>query len=131
MADPIPTDPLEAWRASRDAMRKMQQLITKMTVPAAQRQAMAETMAKMVMPGEQLNAMIELAETFGPPTAQIEQVQATLAAHRVQVDEMSADLERLELMVERLALAAEAISMSQVPFRSMMNQLSTTPPDTE
>ncbi len=103
-------------------MRKMQQLMTKMTVPAGQRQAMAEAMAKMVMPGEQLNAMIELADTFGPPTAQIAEVQAVLAAQRAQVAEMSAELERLEQMVERLALASEAIVASQAPFRSMLGQ---------
>ncbi len=122
MADSIPTDPIEAMRATRDAMRKMQQVFTKMAMPPAQRQAMIDATAKMMTPGEQLNAMMEFADAFGPPPAQIEEIRSTLAAQREQLDAMQDDLQRMEQMLERLALASETLAAAQAPFRLMMEQ---------
>lgn len=123
MANSRPTDPLEILRVARDTARKMQELAGKLTLPPEQAKALADNMTRLVMPGEQLQALIDLADTFGPPQAQIEEIRSTIVAQRTQVEGMLEDLDRIEKMVERLALAAEQIAAAQAPFTSMLQRL--------
>lgn len=124
MASRSPLDPLDVLRSARESARKVQELATKLTLPAEQRKALTDGLSKMVMPGEQLQALIDLADAFGPPERQIEEIRSTLAAQREQVESMLADLERIEASVDRLAAAAEQISAAQEPFRLMLKRLS-------
>ena len=123
MATPRPTDPLEILKSARDTARKVQELATKLTLPPDQRKALVENLAMLVMPGEQLNAMIELADTFGPPQTQIEEIRKTLAAQREQVETMLEDLDRIEKQVDRLAVSAAQIAEAQEPFKNLLARL--------
>ncbi len=118
----IPSDPFEMLKSARENALKMQELAKRLTLPPDQVRQLGESMAKLVVPGEQLNALIELAETFGPPTAQLEEIRSTLDAQRTQVKVMLADLDRLEDMVERLATATEQITTLQAPLRSLLER---------
>lgn len=121
-------DPLDILRSARDTTQKIQELASKLTLPADQRRALVENMGRLVLPGEQLNALIDLAEAFGPPQTQIEEIRSTLAAQREQVETMLADLERLEQMVDRLATATEKIADAQEPFRELLARFDTRRP---
>lgn len=109
-------DPLDGLLAARDALRKLQELAGKVVLPPEHRAALTEGLAKLVMPGEQIQAMIDLAEAFGPPQTQIEEIRKTIAAQRAQLDQMLTDLERVEAGVDRLAAAAEQLAAAQRPF---------------
>ncbi|MEE9416085.1 MAG: hypothetical protein V3V01_12445 [Acidimicrobiales bacterium] len=116
----IPTDPLEVLRSARDTAHKIQELASKLTLPSDQRKALAENLALLVMPGEQLSALIDLADTFGPPHTQIEEIRETLAAQREVLEAMLEDTERINQKVERLATAAEQIAAAQAPLRALL-----------
>ena len=109
-------DPIDGLVAARDAVRKLQELAGKVVLPPEHRAALTEGLAKLVMPGEQLQAMIDLAEAFGPPQTQIEEIRKTIATQRDQLEKMLTDLERVEVGVDRLAAAAEQLAAAQRPF---------------
>ncbi len=113
-------DPLDGLVAARDAVRKLQELAGKVVLPPEHRAALTEGLAKLVMPGEQIQAMIDLAEAFGPPQTQIEDIRKTITAQRAQLETMLVDLERVEAGVERLAAAAEQLAAAQRPFLSAL-----------
>jgi archaellum component FlaC len=102
---------------------KMQELAKRLTLPPDQVRQLGESIAKLVVPGEQLNALVELADTFGPPVAQLEQIRSILAEQREQVQTMLTDLDRLEDMVQRLTIATEQITTMQAPLRSLLERL--------
>jgi uncharacterized phage infection (PIP) family protein YhgE len=109
-------DPLDGLVAARDAIRKLQELAGKVVLPPEHRAALTEGLAKLVMPGEQIQALIDLAEAFGPPQTQIEEIRKTIAAQRDQLEKMLEDLQRVEVGVDRLAAAAEQLAAAQRPF---------------
>lgn len=116
-------DPLDGLVAARDAVRKLQELAGKVVLPPEHRAALTEGLAKLVMPGEQIQAMIDLAEAFGPPQTQIEDIRRTIAAQRDQLETMLVDLDRIEASVDRLAAAAEQLAAAQRPFLSALSLL--------
>lgn len=116
MSDRGRPDPLDGLVAARDAVRKLQELAGKVVLPPEHRAALTEGLAKLVMPGEQIQALIDLAEAFGPPQTQIEEIRKTIAAQRDQLEKMLEDLQRVEAGVDRLAAAAEQLAAAQRPF---------------
>ena len=109
----------DRWMAGQDALRKFQQAVGRMALPAEQRRLMTEGLSRMIMPGKQLEAMVEMMEAFGPPVAQIEAVHEKIAEQRVQLQEMNDELDRIESAVSRLAIAAEQLAAFQQPFVRM------------
>jgi uncharacterized coiled-coil protein SlyX len=131
MNDPRRLDPLDGLIAARDAVRRLQELATKVALPAEHRAALTDGLARLVMPGEQLQALIDLAEAFGPPQTQLAEIQRTIADQRAQLETMLADLARVEAGVDRLAAAAEQLAALQRPFLGALHRLGDHPsPDT-
>ncbi|MFN3216593.1 MAG: hypothetical protein ACE367_08885 [Acidimicrobiales bacterium] len=116
-------DPLDGLVAARDAVRKLQELAGKVVLPPEHRAALTEGLAKLVMPGEQIQALIDLAEAFGPPQTQIEEIRKTIATQRDQLEKMLDDLQRVEAGVDRLAAAAEQLAAAQRPFLNALSFL--------
>ena len=116
-------DFLDRIQASRDALRKVQQSLARMAMPAEQRKALIDAMSRLVMPGEQLQLMTDMIDAFGPPLAQIEALQAELAEQRAEVDRMHDRLTVMEASVERLRLAAESLVALQEPWVRMAETL--------
>lgn len=123
MSDGRPFDPLDGLVAARDAIRKLQELATRVTLPAEHRAALTDGLSRLLLPGEQLQALVDLAEAFGPPQTQIEEIRKTIQAQREQLEKMAVDLERIEAGVDRLAAASEQLATLQRPFLSAMQRL--------
>jgi septal ring factor EnvC (AmiA/AmiB activator) len=121
-------DPLDGLVAARDAVRKLQELAGKVVLPPEHRAALTEGLAKLVMPGEQIQALIDLAEAFGPPQTQIEEIRKTIATQRDQLEKMLDDLQRVEAGVDRLAAAAEQLAAAQRPFMQALSFLGAADP---
>ncbi len=126
-----PLDPLELLRTARAASQQVQELITKSTMPPAQRRALVEGVSRMVLPGEQLQAMIDLADAFGPPKTQIAEIQKVLIEQRAQLETMLAELDKIETSVDRLAESSEQIAALQAPLRAMLERRQGGSVDTE
>jgi hypothetical protein len=124
-------DPLDGLVAARDAVRKLQELAGKVVLPPEHRAALTEGLAKLVMPGEQIQALIDLAEAFGPPQTQIEEIRKTIATQRDQLEKMLVDLQRVEAGVDRLAAAAEQLASAQRPFLHALSFLGAADPTSQ
>jgi hypothetical protein len=109
-------DLFDAFNAGREALRRMQESFSRYTMPAEQRQALAEGMAQLMFPTDRVRAISDLIDAFGPPLAQIETLRTELAEQREQLDRMDDRLARMEAMAERLAVAAEQVQAFQEPF---------------
>ncbi len=116
MAEP---DFLDRLQSGRDAMRRLQQSVMRLGVPAEQRQAFLDSMGRFVLPGDQLQAIVDLIDAFGPPLAQIEVAREEIAAQREDLERMQQRLATLESSIERLALASEQLVAMQGPFVKM------------
>lgn len=117
-------DPLEGLRVGRDAMRRVQTLVERMTLPADQRRAIADALARLTVPGmTQLEALLDLVEQFGPPQAQLADIQKTIDAQREALDTMVTELDRVEASLDRLAAASEQLATLQAPFIAMAGLL--------
>ena len=112
-------DLFDAFNAGREALQRMQESFSRYTMPADQRQALADGMAQLMFPTDRIRAISDLIDAFGPPLAQIETLRSELAEHREQLDRMDDRLARMEAMAERLAVAAEQVQAFQEPFIRM------------
>ncbi len=124
MSSTDPLNPFDMLRTARDTASKMQELIVKSTLPPEHRKALVQGLTRLTLPGEQLEALIDLADAFGPPTAQIAEVQKTLDAQREQLNTMLEDLTRVQESVDRLAAAAEQLAELQKPLRDVVRRTS-------
>lgn len=116
MAEP---DFLDSLAAGRDAIRRLQQSLTRYAPTAEQRQAVVGGFAQLMFPTDGVRALSDLVDAFGPPLAQVEALRAELAEQRELLSQLDDRLEHLESAAERLALAGEQILAFQEPFVQM------------
>lgn len=116
MAEP---DFLDSLAAGRDALRRLQQSLTRYGLTAEQRQAMVGGFNQMLFPTDGVRALSDMIDAFGPPLAQIEALREELAEQRELLSQLDARLGHLEVSAERLALAGEQVLAFQEPFIRM------------
>lgn len=124
-------DFFDAFAAGREALRRMQDSISRYAMPPEQRQALAEGMAQLMFPTDRVRAISDLIDAFGPPQAQIETLRAELAETRELLDGLDDRLARMESMADRLALAVEQVSAMQEPFVRMAGVFLARPDDAD
>jgi hypothetical protein len=121
------------YSAPLDALMRLQQTMSRLTMPPDQLRAMTEGLARLVVPGQYLEAMLEIAEAFGPPAAQLAAMQDDINREIEGLRAMEKELKRIRSTLDRFTAAAERLAALQEPLANVarMFNTSTMPRPTE
>src|SRR4051812_4009916 len=112
-----------AWAGQLDGLARMQQMMSRLALPAEQIRSLTENLNRLLIPQQQVEAMLQLMEALSPPIAQLQAMAERVDEQLAELKVIEKELVKFRTQLERFTALSEQMVAIQEPLARVARML--------